>query len=507
MSYSYERVDRRSRTAGGGGYGAASRRSTLGYWVPLVMTVTVATMGLAAWIWSERRDDEDETGDEGHPPADLPPPGYASMSGGLPPGPGPGGFQGPLPATSLGPGGFEVPTMPQPAPGFEGGARSTGVDAQIQADETLMSKMSGALKRTPSPQQSYDWASKKVAAGVAAAGAMVGGALNTIREGNQDDYEDHERWSEEADSRNNGKVGKVGKDGTDGKRGIEVKKGLKRRGTADDYFSGAVEMPKPVAIKSRKRKNVAVVVSAVESGDRKGEVDQHAVGISLGHYYQTPADGSKSILAHLPEYINPMTTRVFVLIYAPELKAHPLSAASTTKTTYPVTQGSTTSSFSNISHTDAHTPGEFPAESDGGLVNVDPNPVDESSSLFKTLYNQALAVVENDTMILPFTTHAGHLHILRSLAPETVYIQESLCGDDGEMAASLSGWVKQIVVVIGDEGGQGGLVDTEDEDGLGKANAEHWWQKEERTGLGRSVAVVESLKIGDDWKRRIGEHD
>lgn len=138
---------------------------------------------------------------------------------------------------------------------------------------------------------------------------------------------------------------------------------------------------------------------------------------------------------------------------------------------------------------------------------VDPNPVDESSSLFKTLYNQALAVVERDTMILPFTTRAGHLHLLRSLAPELVYVQESLCGGEGEIAGSLSGWVKQTVVVIGDEGGHGGLVDTEDEDGLSKARAEPWWQKEERTGLGRSVAVVDSLKVGDDWKRRTGEQD
>jgi hypothetical protein len=123
------------------------------------------------------------------------------------------------------------------------------------------------------------------------------------------------------------------------------------------------------------------------------------------------------------------------------------------------------------------------------------------------LYNQALAVVEKDTMIMPFTTRTGHVHILRSLAPETVYIQESLCGDEGEIAGNLSGWVKRTVVVIGDEGGHGGLVDTEDEDGLSKVRAERWWQKEERTGLGKGLAVVESLKIGDDWKRRIGEHD
>jgi hypothetical protein len=110
-------------------------------------------------------------------------------------------------------------------------------------------------------------------------------------------------------------------------------------------------------------------------------------------------------------------------------------------------------------------------------------------------------------MIMPFTTRTGHVHILRSLAPETVYIQESLCGHEGEIAGNLSGWVKRTVVVIGDEGGHGGLVDTEDEDGLSKGRAEQWWQKEERTGLGKGVAVVESLKIGDDWKRRIGEHD
>jgi hypothetical protein len=172
-----------------------------------------------------------------------------------------------------------------------------------------------------------------------------------------------------------------------------------------------------------------------------------------------------------------------------------------------VTRSSRTSSFSNISHGDAHTPGDFPPSSEAGLASVDPHSVDDSSSLFKTLYNQAMAVVEKDTLIMPFTTPSGHVHILRSLAPEIVYIQQSLCGDDGEIAASLSGWVKQTVVVIGDEGGQGGLVDTEDEEGLSKAREEEWWQREERTGLGKRVAVVESLKIGDDWRRRVGESD
>ena len=140
-------------------------------------------------------------------------------------------------------------------------------------------------------------------------------------------------------------------------------------------------------------------------------------------------------------------------------------------------------------------------------------PIDETSALFKTLYNQSLALVEEDRMIMPFTTPTGHLHILRILAPETVYIQESLCGPDGDIVNQLSGWVRQTVVVVGDEGGLGGLIDSEDEVGLERAgqssrkDEEKWWQKEERTGLGKRVAVVDVLKAGEDWRRRVSEHD
>ena len=206
----------------------------------------------------------------------------------------------------------------------------------------------------------------------------------------------------------------------------------------------------------------------------------------------------------MPEHINPDTTRVFVLIYAPDLKTHPLSAAATQR---PPSQ-SMTSSFSNISQKDvdtpAQTPGEFPG--DGILAPVSPNPVDDSSSFYKTLHNQAQAVVEKDTMILPFTTLNGHKHILKSLSPEIVYIQESLCGDRGEVVNELSGWVRQTVVVIGDEGGAGGLVDTDDEDGREKLSGK-WWMQEERTGLGKRVTVVEGIKVGDDWKRRLNDED
>lgn len=169
------------------------------------------------------------------------------------------------------------------------------------------------------------------------------------------------------------------------------------------------------------------------------------------------------------------------------------------------------SSFSNISHQDAQTPGQTPAQtpgdfpSDGILSQVEPNPIDETTSLYKTLHNQALAIVDKDSMIIPFTSQNSHKHILRSLAPEVVYIQESLCGRDGELVSDLSGWVRQTVVVIGDEGGHGGLIDTDDESTTKKN--ETWWQREERTGLGKRVTVVESLKIGEDWQRRVNERD
>ncbi|KIW40765.1 uncharacterized protein PV06_07939 [Exophiala oligosperma] len=502
MSYQYTVTERRRRTANTGGYGHSGHRSAFGYWVPLVVTVTAAAIGVAAWVWSERRDDEEEASEEEHYQGGVPPPGYASMSGALPAGPPPpGGYQGP---PGAGPEGFQGPMMPgpnqpggfqgyPPPPGFPGqgpdgyreaggeyyASRSTAEEQQVETG--FVARMSSALgfgrSTTPSQplirgdsvQQPYDWANKPFASGVAAAGAMVGAAISSIRGDGGDGYEDHERWSEEVEQRETDR---------------DVKQGIKRRGTADEFFSGDVEVPRESSIARQKRKTVAVVVSAAGLGS-DGDVD-HA-----------------SILSHLPEYVDPDTTRIFVLIYAPELKTHPLSHRRPSQ--------SMTSSFSNISqaeaHTPAQTPGDFPSGTpdDGILAQVDPKPVEDGFSAYKALRDQALTIVDRETMILPFTSSKGHKHILRSLAPELVYIQESLCGADGELVSELSGWVRQTVVVIGDEGGHGGLVDTDDESVTHKH--EIWWQKEERTGLGKRVGVVESLKIGEDWQRRINDRD
>lgn len=109
-----------------------------------------------------------------------------------------------------------------------------------------MNQISSVIRRTPSPQQIFDVASRKAAAGVAAAGAAVGGALTSIREEDKD-FEDHSRWSEEAETRGSPSIAR-----------------------------------KPGFAKSReKRKNVAIVLSAETGSDLVHNEDayhhEHAV--------------------------------------------------------------------------------------------------------------------------------------------------------------------------------------------------------------------------------------
>lgn len=286
MSYQYTVTERRKRTTTSGGYGHSGNRSAFGYWIPLTLTVTAAAIGVAAWIWSERRDDEVDSSEDEHYPGGIPPPGYQSMSGALPaqgqaqpgafPGPGPGpqqpgGFGGPGGPGGPPPGGFQGP----PPPGnFDGGgeyrsARSTTVEHQEETG--LVARVSSAFGfgRSASPIPPNDWASKTLAAGaagVAAAGAMVGGAISSFT-GNSGEYEDHERWSEEAEQKDSNR---------------EITQGIRRRGTADEFFSGAVSLPKTASVVHRKRKTVVIVVSALEDSTT-GEIDvgQHAVSFVL----------------------------------------------------------------------------------------------------------------------------------------------------------------------------------------------------------------------------------
>jgi hypothetical protein len=162
MSFNYDRYDRRQNSSG--------RRNTLGYWVPLTLTVVVATAGLAAWVWSAREDHEDASSDD-----DL---SYGEDSSREKAhGKAPAGQRGSL------------------------GGMTQGVVREDEKD--ILSRAQGIIRRTPSPQQLFDTVSKKTAAGWAAAGAAAGAALASIREEDKDDYGDHNRWSEEATIRRN----------------------------------------------------------------------------------------------------------------------------------------------------------------------------------------------------------------------------------------------------------------------------------------------------------------
>ncbi|KAI4170219.1 MAG: hypothetical protein LQ343_005102 [Gyalolechia ehrenbergii] len=423
MSYSYDRYERRRTSAG------ASRRNALGYWIPLAVTVTVATVGLAAWVWSERRDHDDDDYYDDRKDGDRSPPEYREV--------GPGG----------------VPYQP------------SGGGPQMH-DESFMTRMSGAIRRTPSPQQIFDGASRRVAAGVSAAGAAMGGALSAIREEDRRDFEDHSRWSEEAETRPTTATAPTRPDQPSVEASMSV--GVSGSGTANGR---------------KKRKTVAVVVSAdIGHHEQEEEVP----------YIQEYA----SILSHLPTQID-ADTRVFVLIYAPDLKQHPHS------TSQPHPSGSMTSSYSNIGHEEAH-------EAEKPRTSIEPVPEGASSRsrMFDTLYKEAQSMVENDTMIMPFTTSTGHVHLLRHLAPEIVYLQETLSGDSGDILSQISNWVGRIVLVVGDESGHGGLVDSEDERGHpNHQSRDRWWQDDPRIGLGKGVEVVDGLRLGDDWHRRVRGHD
>jgi hypothetical protein len=122
---------------------------------------------------------------------------------------------------------------------------------------------------------------------------------------------------------------------------------------------------------------------------------------------------------------------------------------------------------------------------------------------FDALWAQAQILVEKDTMILPFTTPTSHVHMLRHLAPDVVYLQESLSGNNGDIITHLQTWLRHdVILVVGADGGHGGLVDSESEAEQGE-KSEQWWEREDRVGRGRGVVVVEGLRVGDDWARRI----
>ncbi|KAL5049640.1 hypothetical protein BDW71DRAFT_151928 [Aspergillus fruticulosus] len=414
----------------GTGFSSSGRRTVLGYWAPLALTVGIAAIGIAAWIWTERTEEDDEDDRDAPRASDQP--------------------------TSA-PSGVSFPR------GDFGGdyVRATGADVLAQEDGSVMARMQGALRRTPSPQQIFDGASKRVAAGVAAAGAFVGGALTSIREEGRGDFEDHSRWSEEVESRN------------------QQRSQVEATTPSQPPTHSAVGAS---AAADKKRKTVAIVVSSESP-----------------HLPEDLTSDHVSILSHLPEHINPDSARIFVLIYAPGLKHAPNQGS-------PSHALSITSSYSNIAPEEATPSAEATA---ADLSTLEPRQVGDAEGvtpLFNTLYTQGQAIVEKDTMIMPFNSPTGYVHLVRHLSPDTVYVQESLSGQDGSAVNHIAGWVRQVVVVVGDEGGRGGLIDSDDDSVLANKE-EKWWRKDGVTGIGKRIDVVDVLRVGDDWRRRISGND
>lgn len=213
--------------------------------MPLGLTITFATIGLAAWIWSERQEDDGSEGGE-----------YGRDDG-------------------------SVRTAPPTYGDLRPGETAYGT-ASRQPEESsgYMARMSGALRRTPSPQQLFDSAGRHVAAGVAAAGAAVGGALSSIREEDRHAYPDHETWSQEAEARraglNQGDTFMAPNTSSEAMDMLSRSAGL---------VGSSLSQRSPVAQRAGKRKTVAVVVSAdAASHDADSEEDfhhEHAVGYSL----------------------------------------------------------------------------------------------------------------------------------------------------------------------------------------------------------------------------------
>lgn len=126
-----------------------------------------------------------------------------------------------------------------------------------------------------------------------------------------------------------------------------------------------------------------------------------------------------------------------------------------------------------------------------------------ANPVFNAVYSQALSIVDKESMILPFTTPNGHTHILRHLQPQVIYLQESMAGENGNVITNLQTWLRhEIVLVVGAEGGSGGLADSESEAEKSGSDLK-WWQRPERVGRGRGIAVVDGMRVNDDWMRRV----
>ncbi|KAI4724763.1 hypothetical protein E4T49_07527 [Aureobasidium sp. EXF-10728] len=372
-------------------YDAARRRqarpgrSALGYWLPLVVTVTIATAGLAAWIWSERQQDDDDDDNDRH---DVPDDDK---------------YDHPL-------------DYPDDIP--------HGRNQNESQDPGFLARMTG---RTPSPQQFFDSAGQRIRSAVGLSGLN---ATNRQQESADPAFSDNEHWNEEA----------------------ETKRSLRPS-------SSHPPTNKP-------KRSVVIVLNGQDQGYESTHYTDHA-----------------SILSHLPDHIDPALTNLFVLIYAPDQSSLPDLPTSTSAST------TLSSSYASVSY-----------------------PASSPKTLFDSLWQKSLSLVDRPSQVMPFSTPTGYIHILRHLSPSLVYLPDnpSLSGHNGEHVQQLKGWVGQTILVVGDDGA-GGLFDTEteteDEGSRAAKPSEHrsdkWWETSDLVGLGKDVEVVDIGRMGEDWSRRV----
>lgn len=94
--------------------------------------------------------------------------------------------------------------------------------------------------------------------------------------------------------------------------------------------------------------------------------------------------------------------------------------------------------------------------------------------------------------VIPHTTEAALLPLLRHLAPEAVYMDESLVGEGGASVAGLleGNWVGAVIVVSGGDPGKG------------KGAVDGWQQNVQK--FGRRCTIVAKSGIQRDWMGRVG---
>jgi len=230
MSFSYTKYDRQQRRT-------TTQRSTntWNYWLPVGITIASAAFGLAVWAWNERRfssDDEDD--DETSSDYDK-------------------SYERTERDEVVEEQGYEASAQQQAAYAEQGTGeveetlevRDTEETQHSEQQNSVFGRVSGAIRRTPSPQQLFGAASKGVASGVAAAGAVVGRGLSALKE-TDEDFQDHERWGDEAE-----------------KQGVEA----------------SARGPSVSNTNPKKKRMVCVVVSAAERDGIQGEGSaiEHAV--------------------------------------------------------------------------------------------------------------------------------------------------------------------------------------------------------------------------------------